>query len=57
MVFSLAADGEAGVRKVLKMLHNELETTMALCGCRSLKDITRNHVVTEWDCTRISPRL
>jgi len=56
-VFSLAADGEAGVRNVLKMLHNELEITMALCGCRSLKDITREHVVTEWDRQRIAPRL
>ncbi|XP_039684903.1 (S)-2-hydroxy-acid oxidase GLO1 [Medicago truncatula] len=57
VVFSLAADGEAGVRKVLKMLHDELEITMALCGCCSLKDITRDHVVTEWDRPRISPRL
>ncbi|WJX46997.1 (S)-2-hydroxy-acid oxidase [Trifolium repens] len=58
VVFSLAADGEAGVRKVLKMLHNELEITMALCGCSSLKDITRDHVVTaKWDNPRIAPRL
>jgi (S)-2-hydroxy-acid oxidase len=57
VVFSLAADGEAGVRKVLGMLHDELERTMALCGCRSLKDITRDHVVTEWDRPRIAPRL
>ncbi|KAK2384009.1 (S)-2-hydroxy-acid oxidase GLO1 [Trifolium repens] len=57
VVFSLAADGEAGVRKVLKMLHDELEITMALCGCSSLKDITRDHVVTEWDNPRIAPRL
>ncbi|RHN42397.1 putative (S)-2-hydroxy-acid oxidase [Medicago truncatula] len=57
VVFSLAADGEAGVRKVFEMLHDELERTMALCGCRSVKDITRDHVVTEWDRPRISPRL
>jgi len=57
VVFSLAVDGEAGVRNVLKMLHDELEITMALCGCRSLQDITRDHVVTEWDRPRISPRL
>ncbi|MCI01607.1 peroxisomal -2-hydroxy-acid oxidase GLO1, partial [Trifolium medium] len=56
VVFSLAADGEAGVRKVLEMLHDELEITMALCGCPSLKDITRDHVVTEWDNPRIAPR-
>jgi len=57
VVYALAADGEAGVRKVFEMLHDELEITMALCGCRSLKDITRNHVVTEWDRPRIAPRL
>ncbi|CAK8578340.1 unnamed protein product [Lathyrus sativus] len=57
VVFSLVADGEAGVRKVLEMLHDELEITMALCGCPSLKDITRDHVVTERDHPRIAPRL
>ncbi|WJX47000.1 Lactoylglutathione lyase [Trifolium repens] len=57
VVFSLAADGEAGVRKVLKMLHDELGITMALCGCCSLKDITRDHVVTKWDNPRIAPKL
>ncbi|PQQ20448.1 peroxisomal (S)-2-hydroxy-acid oxidase GLO1 isoform X1 [Prunus yedoensis var. nudiflora] len=57
VVFSLAADGEAGVRKVLQMLHDEFELTMALSGCRSLKEITRDHIVTEWDRPRIAPRL
>ncbi|XP_020240529.1 (S)-2-hydroxy-acid oxidase GLO1 [Cajanus cajan] len=54
VVFSLAADGEAGVRKVLQMLHDEFELTMALSGCRSLKEITSDHVVTEWDRPRIA---
>ncbi|KAL3639276.1 Cytoplasmic glyoxalase II [Castilleja foliolosa] len=49
VVFSLAAEGEAGVRKVLQMLRDEFELTMALSGCRSLNEITRNHIVTEWD--------
>ena len=57
MVFSLAADGEAGVRKVLQMLRDEFELTMALSGCRSLKEITRDHVLTEWDRPRFSPKL
>ncbi|GMN43228.1 hypothetical protein TIFTF001_012428 [Ficus carica] len=55
VVFSLAAEGEAGVRKVLQMLREEFELTMALSGCRSLKEITRNHIVTEWDRPRIAP--
>nr|VDC72596.1 unnamed protein product [Brassica rapa] len=52
VVFSLAAEGEAGVRKVLQMLRDEFELTMALSGCRSLKEITRNHITTEWDTPR-----
>lgn len=57
MVFSLAAEGEAGVRKVLQMLRNEFELTMALSGCTSLKEITRNHIVTEADMHRTVSRL
>ncbi|CAG7877581.1 unnamed protein product [Brassica rapa] len=57
VVFSLAAEGEAGVRKVLQMLRDEFELTMALSGCRSLSEITRNHIVTEWDTPRHLPKL
>lgn len=52
MVFSLAAEGEAGIRKVLQLLREEFELTMALSGCRSLKEITRDHIVAEWDTPR-----
>lgn len=57
IVFSLAADGESGVRKVLQMLHDELELTMALSGCRTIKEITRDHIVTPWDPLHLEPRL
>lgn len=57
MVFSLAAEGEAGVRKVLQMLREEFELTMALSGCCTLKDITRSHIVTERDMHRPAARL
>ncbi|CAH2053716.1 unnamed protein product [Thlaspi arvense] len=57
VVFSLAAEGEAGVRKVLQMLRDEFELTMALSGCRSLKEITRNHITTEWDTPRPLAKL
>ncbi|GAB2296890.1 Lactoylglutathione lyase [Dionaea muscipula] len=57
VLFSLAADGESGVRKVLEMLHDEFELTMALSGCRSLKEISREHIRTEWDSPRLAPRL
>ncbi|KAK2642885.1 hypothetical protein Ddye_024648 [Dipteronia dyeriana] len=47
LMFSLAVEGEAGVRKALEMLQDEFELTMALSGCRSLKEITRDHVKTD----------
>ncbi|XP_050285208.1 peroxisomal (S)-2-hydroxyacid oxidase GLO4-like isoform X7 [Quercus robur] len=47
VVYGLAAKGEYGVRKVIHMLKDELELTMALSGCPSVKDITRSHVRTE----------
>ena len=56
MVYSLAADGEAGVRKALQMLRDEFELTMALSGCRSLKEISRNHIMTDWDAPHILPK-
>ncbi|KAK1279454.1 Peroxisomal (S)-2-hydroxy-acid oxidase GLO2 [Acorus gramineus] len=57
VVFSLAAEGELGVRKVLQMLREEFELTMALSGCRSLSEITRNHIVTENDGPRTVSRF
>ncbi len=49
VVFALAAEGEAGVRNVLRMMREEFELTMALGGCTKLSDITRNHIFTEGD--------
>ena len=46
MIFGLAAKGENGVKRVMEMLKDELQLTMALAGCRSIKDITRSHVRT-----------
>jgi 4-hydroxymandelate oxidase len=40
VVWGLATDGERGVADVLSILHQELELAMALCGCRSLGEIT-----------------
>lgn len=38
-LWGLAADGEAGVSRVLAMLKDELELTMALAGCRNIDEI------------------
>ncbi|CAN6236290.1 unnamed protein product [Urochloa humidicola] len=54
VLFALAVEGEAGVRKALQMLRDELEIAMALSGCTSLKEITRGHVSTEGDRIRHS---
>ncbi|KAK3022129.1 hypothetical protein RJ639_045268 [Escallonia herrerae] len=47
VIYGLAAKGEHGVRRVIQMLKEELELTMALSGCCHLKDIARSHVRTE----------
>ncbi|KAK4479189.1 hypothetical protein RD792_014700 [Penstemon davidsonii] len=49
VIYGLAAMGAYGVRRVINMLKDELELTMTLSGCCSLKDITRGHVRTEQD--------
>lgn len=57
-MFALAAEGEAGVRNVLRMMREEFEITMALGGCTKLSDITRRHIFTEADrLGRPLPRL
>ncbi|TVU41392.1 hypothetical protein EJB05_14907, partial [Eragrostis curvula] len=55
VVMALAVEGEAGVRNLLRMVREEFELTMALSGCTSLADITRNHVVTEADRLAVMP--
>ncbi|KAF9587729.1 hypothetical protein IFM89_004706 [Coptis chinensis] len=52
VLYGLAAMGENGVRRVIEMLRDELELTMTLCGCCSLKDIARSHVQTPRDRLR-----
>ncbi len=38
--WGLAVAGEDGVTQVLSMLRNELELAMALCGCRSIAEVS-----------------
>ncbi|MAZ88642.1 MAG: alpha-hydroxy-acid oxidizing enzyme [Cellvibrionaceae bacterium] len=38
-IYALAVAGALGVAHMLKLLRDELEVTMALCGCPTLKDI------------------
>ncbi|PWR01531.1 L-lactate dehydrogenase [Meridianimarinicoccus roseus] len=41
-VYGLGAMGQAGVTKSLEILHKELDTTMALCGHRDLREVGRD---------------
>ncbi|MEL7298838.1 MAG: alpha-hydroxy acid oxidase [Pseudomonadota bacterium] len=41
-VYGLGAKGEQGVTDALNVIHKELDTTMALCGKRDVKDLGRD---------------
>jgi isopentenyl diphosphate isomerase/L-lactate dehydrogenase-like FMN-dependent dehydrogenase len=45
MLYALAYDGEAGVRRAISLLEAEVRNTMALLGTASVGAITRSHVV------------
>ena len=44
VVYALAADGEAGVARVLGLLRDEVGLGLRLLGCVSVGDVTREHV-------------
>jgi len=44
IIWGLAAGGESGVRRVLEMLRDELDQTLALCGATSVRDLTADLV-------------
>jgi 4-hydroxymandelate oxidase len=43
-LYGLAVDGDGGVERVLTLLREEVELALALCGCASPADVTRDHV-------------
>jgi 4-hydroxymandelate oxidase len=45
VLWGLALDGERGVSQVLEMLRAEFDLAMALCGCSTIGDVTRDLVV------------
>jgi 4-hydroxymandelate oxidase len=45
VVWGLAADGETGAKRVLDLLRAEVDLAMALCGCPTIGDISRDLVV------------
>ena len=43
-LWGLAAQGEAGARRVLELLRDEITLALALCGCPTPGDVTIDHV-------------
>ncbi|MEO5575157.1 MAG: alpha-hydroxy acid oxidase [Gaiellaceae bacterium] len=43
-LWGLACDGEAGARRVLELLRDEIELALALCGCTSPGAVTETHL-------------
>lgn len=44
-IYGLGANGEAGVREALNIIHKELDTTMALCGERLLSNLGHHNLL------------
>jgi isopentenyl diphosphate isomerase/L-lactate dehydrogenase-like FMN-dependent dehydrogenase len=42
-LWGLACGGEAGARRVLELLRDEIELALALCGCTSPDEVSRAH--------------
>ncbi len=42
VIWGLASSGEEGVTSILEFFRKELTLSMALCGCRSIQEITKN---------------
>ena len=48
ILWGLCVDGERGVGRVLELLRSEFELAMALAGCASVPEITRDLLVVPW---------
>ena len=44
-IYGLGAMGKAGVTTALEVIRKEMDTTMALCGCRNIEDFGTDHLV------------
>ena len=50
-VYGLGAMGQAGVTRALEVIHKELDTTMALCGEKSVETLGRHNLLVPADFT------
>ena len=44
-VYGLGAMGEAGVSEALRVIHSELDTTMALCGEKDVTNLGKHNLL------------
>ena len=44
-IYGLGAMGEPGVRKALEIIQKEMDTTMALCGERNIRDFSKKNIL------------
>ena len=44
-VYGLGAMGQAGVTKALEIIHREMDVTMALCGHRTIQEVSKNSLL------------
>ncbi len=44
VLWGLSVDGQAGIRRVLELLRAELDSALALCGCSSVREVSRELV-------------
>jgi len=56
MLYGLGAGGEAGVRRVLEIIRRELDTTMALCGERDIRNVGPHNIYSNDIPPRNAPR-
>ena len=45
VMYGLAIDGQQGVERILELLRRELELAMVLAGCASLKDVSKDLIM------------
>lgn len=53
MLWGLAHSGEKGAKAVLDMMKRDIDQTLALAGCKSISEITRDMVVHETLASRL----
>jgi isopentenyl diphosphate isomerase/L-lactate dehydrogenase-like FMN-dependent dehydrogenase len=57
ILWGLAAGGQQGIEKVLKVLNDELKNAMIYTGCNSIDEITKNKILYDRNDTIFNHKL